>query len=79
VDARASECLYVCAHTHSCASAVAQRTTGRAASKPDRVRPGRLRWRAAGRKAAHTEAMFDTDAVFHAPMFALNVDAEENA
>jgi hypothetical protein len=30
-------------------------------------------------KAAHTEAMFDTDAVFHAPMFALNVDAEENA
>ncbi len=36
-------------------------------------------WRAAGRKAAHTPAMFDTDAVFHAPMFALNVDAEENA
>ena len=23
--------------------------------------------------------MFDTDAVFHAPMFALNVDAPENA
>jgi hypothetical protein len=32
--------------------------------------------RAAGPGAAHTAAMFDTDAVFHAPMFALNAFAE---
>ncbi len=31
--------------------------------------------RAAGLGAAHTVAMFDTDAVFHAPMLALNVVA----
>ncbi len=31
--------------------------------------------RAAGPGAALTEAMFDTDAVFHAPMLALNADA----
>ncbi len=55
------------------------RTTGRAASKPDRARPGRLRWRAAGPTAAHTLFNVVTDAVFHAPMFALNVDALENA
>ncbi len=30
------------------------------------------RARRAGRKAAHTWYMFDTRAVFHAPMFALN-------
>jgi hypothetical protein len=36
----------------------------------------RLRWRAAqAEKVAHTTCMFDTDAVFHAPMFALNVYA----
>ena len=35
--------------------------------------------RAAGPGAAHTPAMFDTDAVFHAPMLALKADAEENA
>ena len=35
--------------------------------------------RAAGPGAAHTLAMFDTDAVFHAPMFALNAVAEANA
>jgi hypothetical protein len=29
--------------------------------------------------AAQTDCMFDTDAVFHAPMFALNADAETNA
>jgi hypothetical protein len=32
--------------------------------------------RAAGPGAAHTEANMVTDAVFHAPMFALNADAE---
>jgi hypothetical protein len=35
--------------------------------------------RAAGPEAAHTDCMFDTDAVFHAPMSALNADAPENA
>jgi hypothetical protein len=29
-------------------------------------------------EAAHTSAMFSTDAVFHAPMFALNVHAPLN-
>jgi hypothetical protein len=37
----------------------------------ERVRRIGRRWW----KAAHTLAMFDTDAVFHAPMFALNADA----
>ena len=32
-----------------------------------------------GPKAAHTEVNAVTDAVFHAPMFALNADAEANA
>ena len=32
--------------------------------------------RAAGPGAAHTEDNVVTDAVFHAPMFALNADAE---
>jgi hypothetical protein len=37
----------------------------------------RLRWRAArAEKAAHTQDNEVTDAVFHAPMFALNSDAE---
>ncbi len=35
--------------------------------------------RAAGPGAAHTETIFDTDAVFHAPMLALNADADWNA
>jgi hypothetical protein len=34
---------------------------------------------ATGPGAAHTPAMFDTDAVFHAPMFALNAVAPWNA
>jgi len=41
------------------------------------VRPPR--WRAAGRKAAHTPVKSLTRAVFHAPMFALNADASLNA
>jgi hypothetical protein len=52
--------------------AVAQ--TGRAASKPDRARPAIVR--AAGPGAAHTASNVVTDAVFHAPMFALNAFAE---
>jgi hypothetical protein len=35
--------------------------------------------RAAGPGAAHTEFIVVTAAVFHAPMFALNADAELNA
>ena len=50
---------------------------GRAASKTGRARPPR--WSAAGRKAAHTAPKEVTDAVFHAPMSALNADASANA
>ena len=32
-----------------------------------------------GPEAAQTDCMFDTDAVFHAPMFALNAAADSNA
>ncbi len=35
--------------------------------------------RAAGPRAAHTQYNVVTDAVFHAPMLALNADAERNA
>ena len=50
---------------------------GGAASKTGRARPPR--WRAAGRKAAHTPVKSLTRAVFHAPMSALNADASLNA
>ena len=50
-----------------------------AASKTGRERPGRLPRRAAGPKAAHTWYMSVTAAVFHAPMFALNLVAWTNA
>jgi hypothetical protein len=66
------------AHTRA-ASAVPPRTPARAASTtpPSASRP---RWRAArAGKAAHTKANEMTDAVFHAPMFALNADADWNA
>jgi hypothetical protein len=46
--------------------------------RPDRARPaggGTV----PGRKAAHTQCNVVTAAVFHAPMFALNADAEANA
>jgi hypothetical protein len=46
----------------------------------DPPRLSRLRWRAArAGKAAHTLANEVTDAVFHAPMFALNADISLNA
>ncbi len=65
--------------TRECASAVAAAHNG-----PRRIEhptsASRLPWRAAqAGKAAHTLSMFDTRAVFHAPMFALNADAERNA
>jgi hypothetical protein len=44
------------------------RTQARSPAKTDKA-PKRL----------HTEDNVDTDAVFHAPMFALNADAERNA
>ncbi len=67
-----SECLHVCARAH--ASAVPPRTTGRAAPQPRPSASAILR--AAGPRAAHTKDNEVTDAVFHAPMFALNADAE---
>ncbi len=65
----------MCAHAR--ASAVSPRTTG-----PRRIeaRPSASAIvRAAGTGAAHTELTLDTDAVFHAPMLALNADAPTNA
>ena len=55
----------------------AHRRCRRAASKIGRARPPR--WRAAGRKAAHTPNKSLTRAVFHAPMSALNALAVANA
>ena len=72
---RASECLHVCARART--SAVPPRTTGHTAFE---ARPSASAVvRAAGPGAAHTPCMFDTDAVFHTPMFALNADADWNA
>ncbi len=59
------------------ASAVPPHTTGRAASKLQPSASAIVR--AAGPEAAHTACNEMTDAVFHAPMFALKADAEENA
>ncbi len=71
---RVSECRHVCARER--ASAVPLRTTGCAAST---TRPSASTVvRAAGPGAAHTANNVVTDAVFHAPMFALNADAEAN-
>jgi hypothetical protein len=84
----------LCAHTWAPAHARAHRTahTRARAHRPSRRarrpaphrRPRRARPACAGappgpERAAHTEAMFNTDAVFHAPMFALNAFAERNA
>ncbi len=66
MDARASKCLQECA---------TRARIGDAAESPAERVPGRPLWRAAGPEAAHTWNMFDTDAVFHAPMFALKADA----
>ena len=63
----------------ACASAVAAAHNGprRIDAPAERVPPAVARRRA--EKPARTETMFDTDAVFHAPMSALNADAEWNA
>jgi hypothetical protein len=74
--------FYTCIETCLCA-AIPKQVDARAseclyaASETGRARPGRLRWRDAGPEAAHTLANVVTDAVFHAPMFALNADPEE--
>jgi hypothetical protein len=61
-----------CAHT----SAAPPRTTAAHASTTDRARSAAVR---AGPGAAHTRYNVVTEAVFHAPMFALKADAELNA
>ena len=68
MDVRASECLYVRAHT---------RIGGAAAhNRPRRIgdRPSASGTHAVA-KAAHTSYNVVTRAVFHAPMFALNLSA----
>ena len=70
-----SECLHVCATRVRIGSAAAHNRPRRTEARPS----ASAIVRAAGPGAAHTKAMFDTDAVFHAPMFALNADAEPNA
>ena len=64
--------------THALTRALAEppRTTAAPHRRPaERVRRGVHR----RSKAAHTMPMFDPDAVFHAPMFALNAAAFTNA
>jgi hypothetical protein len=72
VGARACAGPHVCAYTRERASAVAAAHNGpRRIDDPPSA--SRLRWRAArAGEAAHTPYMSSTDAVFHAPMFALN-------
>ncbi len=55
------------------------RTTARAAPMTRRARPARGGAPPGAGKAAHTWDNEVIDAVFHAPMFALNADACENA
>ncbi len=67
-----SECLHVCATRTRIGGAAAHNRPRRTEARPS----ASAVVRAAGQGAAHTKPMFDTDAVFHAPMFALNADAE---
>ncbi len=63
-------------HTRARASAAPPRTTARAASTTRRARPACTGRAAGAEKAAHTWCNVVTEAVFHAPMLALNaVDA----
>ena len=57
-------------------SAAAPRTTAAHASATDRAQSAAVR---AGPRAAHTESNVVTEAVFHAPMFALKADVKRNA
>jgi hypothetical protein len=70
-----SECLHVCASRARIGGAAAHNRPRRIEARPS----ASAKVRAAGPGAAHTEPNEVTRAVFHAPMFALNADAEENA
>ena len=67
---------YIRARAHTKTSAAPLRATAAHASATDRAQSAAVR---AGPEAAHTENNVVTEAVFHAPMFALKADAEENA
>ena len=60
-------------HARAHASVAPPRTTAAHASATDRAQSAAVR---AGPKAAHTLDNVVTEAVFHAPMFALKADAE---
>ncbi len=63
-------------HKRAHTSAAPPRTTAAHAATTDRAQSAAVR---AGPEAAHTERNVVTEAVFHAPMFALKADAKENA
>ncbi len=74
---------FTCEHPHT-QEPIRVRTRARAhrpclrAQRPRRIDPRpsvSTAWRAAGPKAAHTWYNVVTDAVFHAPMFALKANA----
>jgi hypothetical protein len=64
------------ARAHTQTSAAPPRTTAAHASATDPAQSAAVRARP---KAAHTKYNVVTEAVFHAPMFALKADAESNA
>jgi hypothetical protein len=66
-------------HPRARASAVPPRTTARAAPTTRRARPACGGAPPGPKRPAHTCTIEVTDAVFHAPMFALNLDAYWNA
>jgi hypothetical protein len=66
-------CIWIHIHVYKCVCVYS-----RAASETGRAGVPAMAPRRA-EKAAHTWYKFDTDEVFHAPMFALNADAERNA
>ncbi len=66
-------------YTRARSSAVPPRTTARGAPTTRRARPACGGAPLGPEKAAHTWDNEVTRAVFHAPMFALNADAELNA
>ncbi len=76
--AQASAYTSTCAHSH--AHATSSAVPPRRMAAPHRIPAERIRRGARRRpKAAHTRHKLVTRAVFHAPMFALNTYAEENA
>jgi hypothetical protein len=77
VHTRACACPHVCAQTHIGGRRRAQRPTPHR-TPAERVALALAR-RPGAEKAAHTEDNEVTDAVFHAPMSALNADAPLNA